>query len=288
MIIWQLSLFILAPGLVVLIAIMMERLLRVLHLRWLAGVLLGLTVITLTVRWHFSAVDHLRQTLNFELIKILLPGLLTAVMLSYPWWLKAIIRQGLSATVLRPQGLRFWRDFYISQLLLALTALLPLLPHLEGFSPTLSWFGAMSYWLSAVVLQLATLNRLREIRRLCHKINAALSSARNLNIRHWLEWLQQEFSLPPVFMQQVFDDFSTRKQAGGEVVALELDGVQWLFSRRFYDERMAHFSSLTSQRLYHNEHELQLAFRQCFSLPERNGLLCSEHYGELVRLAMQQ
>lgn len=285
---WQFTGILLLPALAILAGLLAERLLRALRVRWMSSAVIALLLMAVAVRWSVQGYPGGWESLSFDGLKFLLPAGLALLMLICPRWVARMIGDGLPREVIMPQVAEFYRGFYSSLLLLVLSAQTPFLPEVLDLTPPVMWFAGLAYWLAAVAIQLLALNRMREISLLCQRMIQALGSARSLHTANWLGWLHEEFSLPLSFIEQVFSHFTARMQARGEVVTMELDNARWVFSSAWYAERMAHFESLTAQRLYHSEEELQLAFRTCFSLPETARDLSLDRYCELVRRVMQQ
>ena len=212
-----------------------ERITRLFHIRWLAGVFLTIAGMIISFMWGLDGKHIALEAHTFDSVKFILTTALAAGLLALPVQIRTIQQNGLTPEDISKEINGYYCCFYTAFFLMACSAYAPLIALQFDISPSLMWWGGLLYWLAALVTLLWAASQIQALKRLTSAISQTLEEQPVLNSKSWLA-----------------------------------DG-NWLLDNAWYERNMAGFNEKLRESLSFTPDELKTLFRNRLNLsPEAN------------------
>ncbi|EEW2624557.1 hypothetical protein D9I65_25995, partial [Escherichia coli] len=128
-----------------------ERITRLFHIRWLAGVFLTIAGMIISFMWGLDGKHIALEAHTFDSVKFILTTALAGGLLAVPLQIKNIQQNGITPEDISKEINGYYCCFYTAFFLMACSACAPLIALQYDISPSLMWWGGLLYWLAALV-----------------------------------------------------------------------------------------------------------------------------------------
>ncbi|MBY3722596.1 hypothetical protein [Escherichia coli] len=248
-----------------------ERITRLFHIRWLAGVFLTIAGMIISFMWGLDGKHIALEAHTFDSVKFILTTALAAGLLALPVQIRSIQQNGLTPEDISKEINGYYCCFYTAFFLMACSAYAPLIALQFDISPSLMWWGGLLYWLAALVTLLWAASQIQALKRLTSAIRQTLEEQPVLNSKSWLSSLQNDYSLPETLTERIWLTLISQRISRGELREFELADGNWLLDNAWYERNMAGFNKKLRESLSFTPDELKTLFRNRLNLsPEAN------------------
>ncbi|EPU7112929.1 hypothetical protein ACVY3D_005166, partial [Escherichia coli] len=248
-----------------------ERITRLFHIRWLAGVFLTIAGMIISFMWGLDGKHIALEAHTFDSVKFILTTALAAGLLALPVQIRTIQQNGLTPEDISKEINGYYCCFYTAFFLMACSAYAPLIALPFDISPSLMWWGGLLYWLAALVTLLWAASQIQALKKLTSAIRQTLEEQPVLNSKSWLSSLQNDYSLPETLTERIWLTLISQRISRGELREFELADGNWLLDNAWYERNMAGFNEKLRESLSFTPDELKPLFRNRLNLsPEAN------------------
>ncbi len=248
-----------------------ERITRLFHIRWLAGVFLTIAGMIISFMWGLDGKHIALEAHTFDSVKFILTTALAGGLLAVPLQIKNIQQYGITPEDISKEINGYYCCFYTAFFLMACSACAPLIALQYDISPSLMWWGGLLYWLAALVTLLWAASQIQALKRLTSAISQTLEEQPVLNSKSWLSSLQNDYSLPETLTERIWLTLISQRISRGELREFELADGNWLLNNAWYERNMAGFNEQLKENLSFTPDELKTLFRNRLNLsPEAN------------------
>lgn len=140
-----------------------ERITRLFHIRWLAGVFLTIAGMIISFMWGLDGKHIALEAHTFDSVKFILTTALAGGLLAVPLQIKTFSRTG-SHQKISARKLTGITAVLYCLFLMACSACAPLIALQYDISPSLMWWGGLLYWLAALVTLLWATSQIRALK----------------------------------------------------------------------------------------------------------------------------
>ena len=194
-----------------------ERITRLFHIRWLAGVFLTIAVMIISFMWGLDGKHIALEAHTFDSVKFILTTALAAGLLALPVQIRTIQQNGLTPEDISKEINGYYCCFYTAFFLMACSAYAPLIALQFDISPSLMWWGGLLYWLAALVTLLWAASQIQALKRLTSAISQTLEEQPVLNSKSWLSSLQNDYSLPETLTERIWLTLISQRISRGDM-----------------------------------------------------------------------
>ncbi|EHU7964215.1 hypothetical protein [Escherichia coli] len=248
-----------------------ERITRLFHIRWLAGVFLTIAGMIISFMWGLDGKHIALEAHTFDSVKFILTTALAGGLLAVPLQIKNIQQNGITPEDISKEINGYYCCFYTAFFLMACSACAPLIALQYDISPSLMWWGGLLYWLAALVTLLWAASQIQALKKLTCAISQTLEEQPVLNSKSWLTSLQNDYSLPDSLTERIWLTLISQRISRGELREFELADGNWLLNNAWYERNMAGFNEQLKENLSFTPDELKTLFRNRLNLsPEAN------------------
>lgn len=248
-----------------------ERITRLFHIRWLAGVFLTIAGMIISFMWGLDGKHIALEAHTFDSVKFILTTALAGGLLAVPLQIKNIQQNGITQEDISKEINGYYCCFYTAFFLMACSACAPLIALQYDISPSLMWWGGLLYWLAALVTLLWAASQIQALKKLTCAISQTLEEQPVLNSKSWLTSLQNDYSLPDSLTERIWLTLISQRISRGELREFELADGNWLLNNAWYERNMAGFNEQLKENLSFTPDELKTLFRNRLNLsPEAN------------------
>ena len=248
-----------------------ERITRLFHIRWLAGVFLTIAGMIISLMWGLDGKHIALEAHTFDSVKFILTTALAGGLLAVPLQIKNIQQNGITPEDISKEINGYYCCFYTTFFLMACSACAPLIALQYDISPSLMWWGGLLYWLAALVTLLWAASQIQALKKLTCAISQTLEEQPVLNSKSWLTSLQNDYSLPDSLTERIWLTLISQRISRGELREFELADGNWLLNNAWYERNMAGFNEQLKENLSFTPDELKTLFRNRLNLsPEAN------------------
>ncbi|MCN8030766.1 hypothetical protein MLL15_25990, partial [Escherichia coli] len=226
-----------------------ERITRLFHIRWLAGVFLTIAGMIISFMWGLDGKHIALEAHTFDSVKFILTTALAAGLLALPVQIRTIQQSGLTPEDISKEINGYYCCFYTAFFLMACSAYAPLIALQFDISPSLMWWGGLLYWLAALVTLLWAASQIQALKRLTSAIRQTLEEQPVLNSKSWLSSLQNDYSLPETLTERIWLTLISQRISRGELREFELADGNWLLDNAWYERNMAGFNEKLRESL---------------------------------------
>ncbi|EET9518540.1 hypothetical protein [Escherichia coli] len=181
-----------------------ERITRLFHIRWLAGVFLTIAGMIISFMWGLDGKHIALEAHTFDSVKFILTTALAGGLLAVPLQIKNIQQNGITPEDISKEINGYYCCFYTAFFLMACSACAPLIALQYDISPSLMWWGGLLYWLAALVTLLWAASQIQALKKLTCAISQTLEEQPVLNSKSWLTSLQNDYSLPDSLTERIW------------------------------------------------------------------------------------
>ncbi|HBI2639092.1 TPA: hypothetical protein KZS21_004781, partial [Escherichia coli] len=248
-----------------------ERITRLFHIRWLAGVFLTIAGMIISLMWGLDGKHIALEAHTFDSVKFILTTALAGGLLAVPLQIKNIQQNGITPEDISKEINGYYCCFYTAFFLMACSACAPLIALQYDISPSLMWWGGLLYWLAALVTLLWAASQIQALKKLTCAISQTLEEQPVLNSKSWQTSLQNDYSLPDSLTERIWLTLISQRISRGELREFELADGNWLLNNAWYERNMAGFNEQLKENLSFTPDELKTLFRNRLNLsPEAN------------------